>query len=66
MKIVDMKEGRSPHPWTIGVLKDRLPAELPWGQARVALGLICLPDDPVSYGLVADVFAIHINPGIST
>jgi transposase len=43
------------------LLKERLRVELPFGQARVALGLICLPDDPASYRDVAQVFEVHLG-----
>jgi hypothetical protein len=45
----------------LGSIRWRLRLELPPGQARVALGLLCLPDDPVSYRDVAAGLGIHVG-----
>ncbi len=49
----------------ISLMRDLLPwrlrHELPRGQARVAIALICLPEDPVSYRDVADGLGIHLG-----
>lgn len=43
------------------LLTGRLRHELPRGQARVALALMCLPEDPVSYRDVAVGLGIHLG-----
>ena len=48
-------------PTALEAVRSRIRAELPWGQARVALALLCLPDDPVSYGDVATGLGIHLG-----
>jgi hypothetical protein len=45
----------------VDLLRTRIRAELPRGQARVALGLLCLPDDPISYPIIAEAFGIHLG-----
>jgi hypothetical protein len=39
----------------------RIRTELPWGQARVAIGLLCSPEDPVAYSEIASAFGINIG-----
>ena len=48
-------------PSELDLLRFRVGAELPRGQARVVLGLLCLPEDPVTYGDIADAFEIHLG-----
>ena len=42
-------------------LRWRIGTELPGGQARVALGLLCLPEDPVAYTDVSAAFGISLG-----
>ncbi len=48
-------------PSPLDLLEYRVRAELPRGQARVALGLLCLPEDPVTYSEVAAGLHIHLG-----
>ena len=45
----------------LGDLRWRIATELPRGQARVALGLLCLPVDPVAYSDIAAAFGISLG-----
>lgn len=48
-------------PSSLDLLRHHIRSELPSGQARVALGLICLPEDPVAYTDVAAGLRIGIG-----
>ena len=48
-------------PSEINLLRFRVRTELPPAQARVILGLLCLPEDPISYAVVAEALQIHIG-----
>lgn len=48
-------------PSELDLLRLRVRAELPRGQARVVLGLLCLPEDPISYGDIAEALQIHVG-----
>jgi hypothetical protein len=47
--------------WALSDLRWTIRTELPRGQARVALGLLCLPEDPVSYRDVAEGLGVHVG-----
>jgi hypothetical protein len=48
-------------PSELDLLRLRVRTELPRGQARVILGLLCLPEDPISYDEIAEAFQIHLG-----
>jgi hypothetical protein len=52
---------RTEGPTNIAYVRWRSRTELPRGQARVALGLLCLPEDPVAYSDIAAAFGISLG-----
>jgi hypothetical protein len=51
----------SERPTDLLYVRWRIRTELPRGQARVALGLLCLPEDPVAYTDVSAAFGISLG-----
>jgi hypothetical protein len=47
-------------PSALDIVRYRVRLELPIGQLRVALALVCLPEDPLSYTEIAEGLNLHL------
>jgi hypothetical protein len=49
------------HARNLAAVRWRIRTELPPGQRRIALGLLCLPNDPIAYPDIAAAFGIGLG-----